>query len=118
VAKKLEAHKHARTVHDHEHVHITRHCRGGVSGAVEHLVAAHAHSHNHSGLSTHMGLTRTRSGSIRMRPTYMTTPTRRAASGSLAPFPRRRVRLGLSLHSREVRLCYRDVCFLSLRSPR
>lgn len=48
MAKTFEAHKHSRAVHNHEHVHITHHCRGGREDDIEHLVASHAHSHNHS----------------------------------------------------------------------
>jgi hypothetical protein len=46
----LQGHKHQALVHDHEHVHLTHHCKGGSGGQVEHLVATHRHDHNHSGV--------------------------------------------------------------------
>ena len=50
MAPDFEVYRHDETVHDHEHVHISHHCRGGSTGEAEHLVATHMHDHNHSPL--------------------------------------------------------------------
>ena len=46
----FEMHSHDGTIHEHEHLHVTHHAKGGPSGEVEHLAAVHSHRHNHAAL--------------------------------------------------------------------
>ena len=45
-----QAHDHRSIVHNHEHIHITHHAKGGAGGEIEHLAAVHDHEHNHPAL--------------------------------------------------------------------
>lgn len=46
----FQSHDHEEVIHNHEHMHVTHHARGGLGGAIEHLTAIHTHDHNHSTL--------------------------------------------------------------------
>lgn len=47
--QKFQPHRHEELVHEHEHVHITHHAKGG-NPDIEHLMSQHSHRHDHPAL--------------------------------------------------------------------
>lgn len=47
--RKFERHRHDELVHEHDHVHITHHAKGGTVN-IEHLMSRHSHTHDHPAL--------------------------------------------------------------------
>lgn len=48
--ESFQMHGHEACIHEHQHMHVTHHAKGGNPEGIEHLAATHSHPHNHSQL--------------------------------------------------------------------